>query len=323
MRSIRRWMAGLAVASLAGAASAQAFPTQPLRWIVPYPAGGGTDVVARTLAHEMQQSLGQPIAVDNRPGANTIVGADVIAKSKGDGYTIGSADNATLALNQSLYAKLPYDPGKDFVVVGGIARFPYVMLVGPKVDARNLQELLERARKAPGSVSYGTPGLGGPNHVAMEQLQQRTGVSMTHVAYRGAAPALQDLLAGQIDCMLVDTGSSMPHIKAGKLRALAVAYDRRLSPVADVPTFAEAGVKDFSAFSWQYLIAPASTPRPVVERLGAALAQALEQEPVRRKLAELAIEPAPAFSAEASRFVAGEAQRRGAVIRTANIKLDN
>lgn len=323
MRLICRFLSGLVAAGMTCAAAAQAFPSQPLRWIVPYPAGGGTDVVARTIAAEIQQALGQPVVVDNRPGANTIVGAEAIAKAKADGYTIGSADNATLALNQGLYAKLPYDPARDFVIVGGIARFPYVMLVGPKSTARTLQDLVQQARNQPGTVSFGSPGMGGPNHVAMEQLQQRLGIRMTHVAYRGAAPGIQDLIAGQIDCMLVDTGSSMAHIKGGKLRALAVAYDRRLTPLPDVPTFSEAGVKNFSAFSWQFLIAPAGTPAPVVERLGEALHKALEQEPVRRKLADLAIEPAQVSAADGTRFVAAETQRWGSVIRAANIKLDN
>ncbi|RYF36968.1 MAG: tripartite tricarboxylate transporter substrate binding protein, partial [Comamonadaceae bacterium] len=318
MKLLSRIALALSATCLSFAAAAQAFPNQPLRWVVPYPAGGGTDVAARTIANEMQQAIGQPIPVDNRPGANTIVGADFIAKARADGYTIGSADNATLALNQGLYAKLPYNPATDFSIVGGIARFPYVLVVGPKSSAKTLEEFLAAARKAPGTITYGSPGLGGPNHVAMELLQQRTSLKFNHVPYRGAAPGIQDLLAGTIDCMLVDTGSSMPHIKSGKLRALAVAYDNRLAPLPDVPTFAEAGVKDFSAFSWQFLVAPAGTPRAAMDKLGDALAKALARDDVRKRLGDLGIEPSPMPAAEATRFVAAEAERWGSVIRTAN-----
>lgn len=308
---------------LAPLSHAQTFPAQPVRWIVPYPAGGGTDVVARSLAAEMQQLLGQSVVVDNRPGANTIVGGDAIAKSKPDGYTIGSADNATLALNPGLYAKLPYDPSKDFFIVGGIARFPYVLVVRNASAHRSLNDVMEAARMSPGTVSYGSPGLGGPNHVAMELLQQRSGVRLNHAPYRGAAPGIQDLLAGQIDCMLVDTGSSMPHIKTGKLRALAVAHERRLDTLPDVPTFSESGIADFKAFSWQFLVAPASTPVPARVALESALNKALVQTGVKKRLFDLGIEPASMGSEDAKRFVASEAALWGNVIRKAGIKLES
>lgn len=319
----RRTAIALAGIALAGSALAQNFPAQPLRWVVPYPAGGGTDVIARTVANEMQQSLGQSIVVDNRGGANTIVGADIIAKSRADGYTIGSADNATLALNPALYEKLPYNPSKDFTVIGGIARFPYVLLVGPKVTAKTAAELVAMARSKPGAVSYGSPGMGGPNHVAMEQLQQRLGIQLNHIAYKGAAPGLQDLIAGQIDFMLVDTGSSLPHVRSGKLRALAVSYDTRLSPLPDVPTFKEAGLGDFSAFSWQFLIVPAGTPQPVVAQLSQQLNKALGSESVRNRMRDLGVEASPMDSKAAADFVRAEAERWSGVIRSAGIKLDN
>jgi tripartite-type tricarboxylate transporter receptor subunit TctC len=319
----RRTAIALAAVVLTGSAIAQTFPAQPLRWVVPYPAGGGTDVIARTVANEMQQSLGQAIAVDNRAGANTIVGADFISKARADGYTMGSADNATLALNPALYEKLPYNAEKDFTVVGGIARFPYVLLVGPKATAKTLGELIAQAKSNPGSVSYGSPGMGGPNHVAMEQLQQRLGIKLNHIAYKGAAPGLQDLIAGQIDCMLVDTGSSLPHVRGGKLRALAVSYDRRLTPLPDVPTFAEAGAGDFSAFSWQFLIAPAGTPQPVVSQLSQHLNKALESEAVLNRMRDLGVEPSPMDSKAAATFVSAEAKRWSEVIRSAGIKLEN
>lgn len=316
-------LAAMALAAAPALARAADGPsTAPVRWVVPYAAGGGTDVIARTLAAPMAQQLGQTIVVDNKPGANTMLGAQEVARARPDGLTVGSADNATLALNQHLYAKLPYNPERDFEFVGGFARFPYALLVHPAVPAKNLKELLDLARKEPGKLSYGTPGTGGPNHVAMEQLQQRTGVKFTHVPYRGAAPGLQDLMGGQIQFMLVDTASSQAYVKSGKLRALAVSYPQRLAAFPDVPTFAEAGVPDFVAFSWQGLIAPAGTPRPVIARLNQALLQALSTEAVQRRLAELGVEPAPSSPEEFAALVRQQAGLWGKVIQDAQIRLE-
>ncbi|MEF7614043.1 tripartite tricarboxylate transporter substrate binding protein [Aquincola sp. MAHUQ-54] len=313
-------LAATASPLLAGAADN--YPAGPVRWVVPYAAGGGTDVIARTLAAPVALALGQTIVVDNKPGANTMLGAQEVSRAKPDGLTVGSADNATLALNQHLYAKLPYNPERDFEFVGGFARFPYALLVHPDVPARTLKELLELARKEPGKLSYGTPGTGGPNHVAMELLQQRTGTRFTHVPYRGAAPGLQDLMGGQIQFMLVDTASSQAYVKAGKLRALAVSYPKRLAAFPDVPTFAEAGVADFSAFSWQGLIAPAGTPKPLITRLNKELVQALSTEAVQRKLADLGVEPAPSSPEEFAALVREQAGLWGKVIRDAQIRLE-
>lgn len=316
-------LAAMALAAAPALARAADGPsTAPVRWVVPYAAGGGTDVIARTLAAPMAQQLGQTIVVDNKPGANTMLGAQEVARARPDGLTVGSADNATLALNQHLYAKLPYNPERDFEFVGGFARFPYALLVHPAVPAKNLKELLDLARKEPGKLSYGTPGTGGPNHVAMEQLQQRTGVKFTHVPYRGAAPGLQDLMGGQIQFMLVDTASSQAYVKSGKLRTLAVSYPQRLAAFPDVPTFAEAGVPDFVAFSWQGLIAPAGTPRPVIARLNQALLQALSTEAVQRRLAELGVEPAPSSPEEFAALVRQQAGLWGKVIQDAQIRLE-
>lgn len=316
----------LAAMALAAAptlsAAADGYPASPVRWVVPYAAGGGTDVIARTLAAPVSQALGQTVVVDNKPGANTMLGAQEVARAKPDGLTVGSADNATLALNQHLYTRLPYNPERDFEYVGGFARFPYALLVHPSVPARSLKELLELARKEPGRLSYGTPGTGGPNHVAMEQLQQRTGVKFTHVPYRGAAPGLQDLMGGQIQFMLVDTASSQAFVKSGKLRALAVSYPLRLAAFPDVPTFDEAGVPDFVAFSWQGLIAPAGTPKAIVTRLNTELVQALSSEPVQRRLAELGVEPAPSTPEEFAALVKQQAGVWGKVIQEAQIKLE-
>lgn len=311
----------------AGLAATRAFaqggyPNKTIQWIVPYAAGGGTDIVARTVAQAMGPALGQTIVVENKPGANTAIGAGAVAQAAADGHVIGSADNATLALNQHLFPKLGYAPEKDFVCVGGLARFPYALLVHPAVPLQNFREFIEAGKARSGSLSYGTPGLGGPNHVAMELLQQRTGARFNHVPYKGAAPGLQDLVAGQIQFMLVDTASSMSFIKAGKLRALAVSMPQRLAVLPEVPTVAESGLPDFEAYSWQGMIAPVATPAAAVERLSAELMKAVKSEAVGKRLAEIGVEPAPATSAEFTRLVRAQAAMWGEVIRKANIKLD-
>ncbi len=311
----------------AGLAATRAFaqggyPTKAIQWIVPYPAGGGTDIVARTVAQAMGPALGQTLVVENKPGANTAIGAAAVAQGAADGHVLGSADNATLALNQHLFPKLVYAPEKDFAFVGGLARFPYALLVNPSVPLQSFREFIEAGKSRPGTLSYGTPGLGGPNHVAMELLQQRTGARFNHVPYKGAAPGLQDLVAGQIQFMLVDTASSMPFIKAGKLRALAVSMPQRLAVLPEVPTVAEAGLPGFEAYSWQGVIAPAATPAVVIERLSAELMKAVRSEAVVRRLAEIGVETAPASSAEFTRHVQAQAAMWGEVIRKAGIRLE-
>lgn len=315
------------VLGAAGFAAGSAFAqggssSRPIQWIVPYAAGGGTDIVARTVAQALGPALGQTLVVENRPGANTAIGAAAVAQAAPDGHVIGSADNATLALNPHLFPKLAYAPERDFVCVGGLARFPYALLVHPSLAVQTFREFIDTGKSRPGALSYGTPGLGGPNHVAMELLQQRTGARYNHVPYKGAAPGLQDLVAGQIQFMLVDTASSMPFIKAGRLRALAVSMPQRLAVLPEVPTIAEAGLPDFEAFSWQGLIAPAATPAATVERLSTELMKAVKSEAVGRRLAEIGVEPAPATSAEFTRLVRAQAAMWGDVIRRANIRLE-
>lgn len=320
----RRMAAVLFVFGALGAAVAQAqsFPSQPMRWIVPYPAGGGTDVVARMLGQSMGQGLGQSVLIDNKPGAGTMIGGDFVAKAKSDGYTIGTVDTSTVALAPHLYAKVPYKPEKDFVYIGGTTRFPFVMVVNPSVPAKNLQELIALARKRPGELKYATPGPGGPNHLGMELLQRKTGTQMLHVPYKGDAPALQALLAGDIDMYLVNTAASLQFIRSGKVRPIALSMGKRSSVLPDVPTFAEAGMADFESYSWQGLAAPAGTPPAVVARLNAELNKALASEDIQRKLGELGIEPSPTTPEEFSALVKSQSALWGGVIRTANIKLE-
>ena len=319
----RRRAAGLLLTTAAlPSAWAQGFPNQPIRWVVPYPAGGGTDVVARLLGQSMAGALGQQIVVDNRPGAGTMIGGDLVAKARPDGSTVGTVDTSTVALAQHLFAKVPYRPEKDFAYVGGTTRFPFVLVVHPDVPARSMQELVALARKQPGGLKYATPGLGGPNHLGMELFQRKAGIQLLHVPYKGDAPALLGLMAGEIDMYLVNTAASLSYIRSGKLRPLAVSVAKRSGVLPEVPTFAEAGVPDFESYSWQGLAAPAGTPPAVVARLNTELNKALASDEVRHKLAELGIEPSPTTPDEFTAFVREQSALWGGVIRAANIKLE-
>ncbi len=319
----RRQAAGLLLTSaVLPDAWAQGFPNQSIRWVVPYPAGGGTDVVARLLGQAMAGALGQQIVVDNRPGAGTMIGGDLVAKARPDGSTIGTVDTSTVALAPHLFAKVPYKPDKDFAYVGGTTKFPFVLVVHPDVPARNLQELVALARKQPGALKYATPGLGGPNHLGMELFQRKAGIQLLHVPYKGDAPALLGLMAGEIDMYLVNTAASLSYIRSGKLRPLAVSVSRRSGVLPDVPTFAEAGVPDFESYSWQGLAAPAGTPPAVVARLNTELNKALASEDVRHRLADLGIEPSPTTPEEFTAFVREQSALWGGVIRAANIRLE-
>lgn len=262
-------------AALSTRALAQPYPSQPPRWIVPYPAGGGTDVVARMLGESMGRALGQTLVIDNKPGGGTMIAGDLLARAKPDGLTVGTVDTSTVALAQHLYKRVPYQPEKDFSYIGGTTRFPFVMVVRPTLKANTLTELIALARSEPGGLKYATPGAGGPNHLGMELFQRKAGIALLHVPYKGDAPALQDLLGGQIDMYLVNTAASLPYIKSGKLRPIALSMARRSAALPEVPTFAEAGLADFESYSWQGLAAPAGTPEAIVARLNAELNKAL------------------------------------------------
>ncbi|QYY31742.1 MULTISPECIES: Bug family tripartite tricarboxylate transporter substrate binding protein [Cupriavidus] len=314
--------ATLAVGAAATASAADAWPSQPIRWVVPYPAGGGTDVVARTLGQAITPALGKQLVIDNRPGAATIVGADAVAHAKPDGYTILTADTATLAANPSLYKKLPYNADKDFVHVGMIARFPLVLVATPNFPAKTLKEVIEYAQKNPGKVNFASPGPGSPHHLAMELFMDQTHIKMTHVPYKGAAPAVQDLLAGQVDLMFVDLASGQQNVTAGKLRALGVATPKRLAMLPNVPTVAEGGVAGFEAYAWQGVVAPAGTPKPIVTRLNAELVKALKSPDVQKRMEGVGVEPVSSTPEEFAQYAHAEAERWGKLIKAKGITVD-
>lgn len=316
----RRWCM-TALLAFGTAASAQSFPAKTIEWVVPYPAGGGTDVVARTLAEAMGKSLGQTLIINNKPGAATNIGADYVARAKGDGYTIMSADTATLAANPFLYSKLSYSAEKDFAPIGLTVRFPMILVVNPQVPAKNLQEFLAWA-KAQNGANYATPGAGSPHHLATELLRNQTGVVFTHVPYRGAAPAVQDVVAGQVPFMFVDTASGYPFITSGKLRSLGIASPKRVKNFEDIPTLQEQGLKGFEAYAWQGLVAPASTPKDVIAKLNTALLAAMDTTAVKARLQTLGLESIPSNPAQMAKYAADERTKWSQVIKSAHIKLD-
>ncbi len=322
----RTLLSALAAAGASAAApwaQAQAdFPNQLIRWVVPYPAGGGTDVLARTLAEAMRQTLGQQIVVDNRPGASTNIGAQAVATAKADGYTIMSADNAVLAFNEHLFSKLPFSPEKDFTYVGGISRFPLALVVHPSFEAKTMKEFLDYARANPGKLNYASPGNGSPHHLAMEMFKNRTKTFLTHIPYRGAAPAMQDVMGGQVPCMFLDLAAGLPLIQTGKVRALAIGSAKRVSALPDLPTLAEAGVPNTEVFAFQGILGPKGLPANVIQRLNADLNKALASPAVVKRMQDFGMEALPGTPEQFRTLARAESKRWGEIIKTAGVKLD-
>ncbi|MBI5275755.1 MAG: tripartite tricarboxylate transporter substrate binding protein [Burkholderiales bacterium] len=316
--NLKRFFVAAAAALLSQFTHAQ--DAKPIEWVVGYAAGGGSDAVARTIAEAMAKSLRQPIVVSNKPGAATNIAASYVANAKDN--VLFTADFATLAANPWLFAKLPYNPEKDFVPVGMLARFPLLVVVSPNVPAKNFSEFLAWAKAQPNGVSYGSAGVGSPHHLAAELLRERTGLKLQHVAYRGAAPAVADLLGGQIPFAIIDTASVQQYIASGKLRAVGVASPSRLKALPDVPTLAEQGVKDFVAYAWQGLVVPAGTPGETVAKLSTALQAALDSTPVKARFQALSLEAMPGTAQQMAEYAKAERARWGKVVQTAGIKLD-
>ncbi|MGH8832611.1 MAG: Bug family tripartite tricarboxylate transporter substrate binding protein [Polaromonas sp.] len=317
---LRRSLALLAFA--ATAASAQNYPAKPIEWVVPYPAGGGSDVVARALSEPMGRALGQSIIINNKPGAATNIGAEYAAHAKGDGYTLLTADTATLAANPALYAKLGYSAEKDFAPVGLLARFPMILVVNPAVPAKNLGEFMAWAKTQGAGASYATPGAGSPHHLATELFRGTTGLNLVHIPYRGAAPAVQDVVGGQVPFMFVDTASGSSFINAGRLRAIGIASPQRVKNFESIPTLAEQGLKGFEAYAWQGLVVPAGTPADVVVKLNKTLLEALNSTAVKARFQALGLEAAPGTPAQMATYAKAEREKWAQVIRASGIKLD-
>jgi tripartite-type tricarboxylate transporter receptor subunit TctC len=298
------------------------YPDQPIKWIVPYPAGGGTDTLARTLADAMRAGLGQPLVVDNRPGAATNIGADAVAKSKPDGYTIMSADNAMMAFNEHLFKKLPYSPAKDFTYIGAIGRFPLALVVHPTFPANNFKEFMAYVKANPGKVNYASVGPGSPHHLAMEMFKYRTKADIVHVPYKGAAPAMQDVVGGQVPVMFMDLASGLSFIQSNKVRVLAIGTAKRSPVLPDVPTLAELGVTDSDVFAFQGIVGPAGLPPAVVTRLNQELNKALSNPAVVKKFTDFGMETLASTPDQFKAMARDESKRWGPIIKATNITLD-
>ena len=301
---------------------ADAYPSKPIEWVVPYAAGGGTDVVARVLSEPMGKALGQSIIVVNKPGAATNIGADAVARAKPDGYTILTGDTGTMAANPYLYKKLSYSAEKDFAPVGLLVRFPMLLVVNSQLPVNNYAEFVEWAKQQTKGVSYGTPGAGSPHHLAIELLRSQSGLNFVHIPYRGSAPAVQDVVAGQLPFMFVDTAAGIQHVQGGKIRAIAVASPARLPTLPDVPTLDEQGLKGFEAYAWQGIVAPAATPKERVAKLSDALQSALKQADIVAKLEGMALEVTPSTAEEMDAYASAERNKWRRVIEESQITLD-
>jgi tripartite-type tricarboxylate transporter receptor subunit TctC len=315
---------GLAVAALtlaAGGAFAQSWPQKPVTFVVPFPAGGGTDAFARPLAAHLETQLGQRIIIENRGGAGGTVGASVAAKAQGDGYTffIGAAHHA---IAPALYPKLDYNIETDFIPIGVVAQPPQVIAVHPGVPGKDLKEFIAYAKANPDKLNFGSAGNGTTHHLAGELFKMLTGTQLTHVPYRGAGPAMQDLVAGHVQMMFDGLGSSAAQIEGGKLRALAVAAPKRASAFPDVPTAAEAGLKDYEVSTWYAIWAPKGTPAPVIERMTDELKKALANPVVIETWRKNGSDAPNLYGADFAKFVTAEVARWGDVVRKSAVKLD-
>jgi tripartite-type tricarboxylate transporter receptor subunit TctC len=280
---MKRLASFLLAACVAFPALAQTFPDKPIRFIVPFPPGGGNDILARQVAPKMAESMGLPVVIDNRPGAGGNIGTDLAAKSAPDGYTIVIASNQ-VTMNPVLYSKLPFDIEKDFAPVALIASVPMVLVVNPSLPAQNMQEFIALAKQQQGKLNYSTPGIGTPQHIAFEVFNHAAGVKVTHVAYKGTGPAIGDLIGGQVQSAFGTMASVEPHIKAGKLRALAVATPQRSQAMPNIPTVAESGLPGFDVSLWYSILAPAKTPPAIVARLSSEVEKALNNPENRQRM---------------------------------------
>jgi tripartite-type tricarboxylate transporter receptor subunit TctC len=323
--NIPRFLLGAVACALLSTPAAHAsepYPSKPIRWVVPYSAGGGSDALARTVATQMATQMGQQLIVDNKPGGAAVIAAGAVAKAPGDGYTVMSADNGPLVLNTALFKTLPYNPEKDFAPVGLMVRFPLLLVVNPASGYTSAKQLIEDMRRHPDKLSYASAGIGSPHHVAMEMLRQRAKFDAVHVAYKGAAPAIQDVVGGQVPLMVVDTAAGMPMIKAGKLKVLATFGKSRLTLMPEVPTLIELGFTDIDAEAWQGLVVPAATPAHIVERLSVEMQKAVNTPSVRTRLLELGLDPVPSNPAVMAKRWKEDANFWPKLIRERNISLD-
>jgi len=319
-------LAGLTAAVLALApqfAAAGEYPEKPIRFIVPYAAGGTTDLLSRAIAQKLSEAFGQSVVADNRPGAGGNVGADIAAKSPPDGYTMLMAPVSPMAINVTLYgSKMGFNPEKDFAPVTLVAKVPLVVVVHPAVPANTLKELIALAKSRPGQLNYGSAGNGSSNHLVGEMLKTAAGIDMVHIPYRGGGPGMMALLAGQIDVLMGQVPTVTPTVKAGRLRALAVSGTQRSPALPDVPTMAEAGLPGFDATAWYCIVVPAGTPKPIIARLNAELVKILKSPDIRARLVSEGADVETSTPEELAEFIRAEIPKWAKAIKDSGTKID-
>ena len=306
----------------AASAIAQSWPARPVRMVVPFAAGGTTDVLARILGQKLSESLGQQVPVENRPGANGNIGAELVAHSPADGYTIMMGFDGTLAINPSVYRKLAFDPLRDFVTVALVGRVAPLIVAHPSLPAKSLQELVAYAKANPGRINYSSAGHGSTSHLAGELFKSRAGIEMTHIVYKGGGQAMNDLLSGQLQLLITALPTVDAHVRSGKLRAIAFTTARRVAGMPEIPTIAESGYPGFDVSTWYGIVAPAGTPPEVVRKLNAEIAKVLEQPDIRQRFAQLGTEPGGGTPESFAATLRADIDKWAAVVKGAGIHLD-
>jgi tripartite-type tricarboxylate transporter receptor subunit TctC len=307
---------------VAGAAAAQPWPSKPVRIIVPYPPGGTSDILARALAPGLQGALGQPVVVENKPGATGNLGADYVAKSPADGYTLLLADIGSLAISPSVFAALPFDPVKDFAPVIMVAYSPHLLVVHPSVPAKDARELIALVKAKPDTFNFAVSGMGGANHLAGIDFAQRAGLHWTYIPYKGGSQALSDMVGGQANVMFNGMLATYPFVKEGKLKVLAISSARRFSAAPEIPTVAESGMPGFETGSWQGIVAPAGTPPEIVKRLHATASAILASPEMKDRLDKAGAELRPMSPAQFGAFIRSERDRWAKVVKESGAKFD-
>ncbi len=315
---------GGALASLTGlpALAQPAYPGRTIKMIVPYPAGGTTDLLGRLVADQLNSGLGATVVVENKPGAATSTGAELVARAEPDGYTLLMATSTTLAINRTLYRNLPYDPVKDFTPIALVAAVPFALIVNPEIPATTLAQFIAYAKSKPG-LAYGSAGNGSPQHLGAEMLKSAAAIDIRHVPYRGSVPAMLDVIAGHIPFTVVDLQPALPQIREGKVRVLGVTTLRRVTAAPDIPTLAEGGLTGFELVAWQGVVAPAGVPRPIVDQLAAQIGKLVADPATRAKLTAIALEPLTGSTPDSfAAYVRTEIDRWAGIVRNSGAELD-
>jgi len=313
---------GLVMLPARQVSAAEAYPSRSIKFIVPYPAGGTTDLLGRLIADQLKGGLGATVIVENKPGAATWLGAEQVARSEPDGYTLLMATSTTLAINKSIYRALAYDPVKDFAPIALVAAVPFVLIVNPQLPVKTLSEFILYAKSNPG-LAYGSAGNGSPHHLGAEMLKSAAGINIRHVPYRGSVPAMLDVIAGHISLMVVDVLPALPQIREGKVRALGVTTRTRVAAAPDIPTIAESGLPGFELVSWQGVVAPAGTSRPIVDRLAGEIGKLVADPASHERFAAMALEPLLGSTPDSfANYIKSEVDRWAEIVKNSGAQLE-